>query len=465
MFDDNEDEQFGRELSEDINAFNKMYDNDDYCYFDSDRIEAVIDHLLVSSQFKKARWAAEHALDHFPYNNLFLLRKAQAMSLSGELKGAIRILTQLERLEGKSLDLILTIASCFSQLRDADSAIKYFKKALEIAEEFERGEIYIDLAMEYENQNKYQEAISILKKALEEDPKNESVVYELAYCYDQIKEFNNAINCFLKYIDEDPYSYTAWYNLANAYARVKDFDQAIWAYEYCIIVNEDFSPAYFNLGNTYVEKKDYKTALDYYIKCLEIDGDDGMTYCSIGECHEELGELEAAYEAYVKSTDFLPQLADGWLGRGIINELRGNHSKAISELKVAVDLEPDNYTYHYALAGVYENNDQLDLAIECYEKAVSLDTSDDELIIDFLKCIFEIDPILMTERVVIDEDLKNNDAAMLTLVYAYWMQNRRTDALLIFDELLEINPSLAKSLFLHFPSMSGLTVFTDKIDE
>lgn len=465
MFEDEDEEFFGGELSEDIKSFERMFKEQSYAYFDSDRIEAVIDHLLVSSQFKKAKWAAEQAYNHFPYNNMFLLRKAQAMSLSGELKESVRILKRLEKSETLSLDLMLTIAASFSQLRDAESAIKYFEKALLIADDFEKGEIYIDLAMEYENLNNYTKAIAILKEALSQDPKNESVVYELAYCYDQIKELDNSINCFLAYLDEEPYSFTAWYNLANAYARVNKNEEAIWAYEYCIVVNEDFSPAYFNLGNTYMEINKFEEALESYFKCLEIDGDDGMTYCSIGECYEELSELEESYKAYVKSSELLPQLADAWLGRGIVNDLMGNYAKAIAEIQTAIDLEPDNFSYYHALAGAYENSEQLSYALEAYEKAIELNDEDELLIMEFLKCYFDYDPVEMIKRVLNDDNLSTRKAAQLALVYAFWQTNRRVDALLIFDELLQIDASFSKSLFLHFPSLSEVTDFTDRIDE
>ena len=467
MFEDEDEDFFERELNKDMEAFERMYAENDYQYLDADRIEQIIDHLLVVNQFKKAKWAAEQAIKHFPFNNVFLLRKAQAMSLSGELTEALRILSSLEKLEGQSLDLMLSMASTFSQLRDSDSAIKYFQKALNLAEKEERGEIFIDLAMEYENSNNYKKAIEVLQLALKEDPKNESIVYELAFCYDQQGEYDEAIKCFLNYIDEDPYSYTAWYNLANAYSRVKNYEKAIWAYEYCILVNEEFSPAYFNLGNAFMDKNEYHKALENYQKCIEIDGDDGMAYCSIGECYEELGDLDLAYESYIKSSDLLPQLADAWLGRGIVNELKGNHAKAIAEIKVAVDLESENPNYLHALAGVYENDKQFEKAIYNYIQAIKLDDDiDNELVIDFLKCVYKLDENLVFEYLEEFKDkLLHHPATKLVLAVVYWNKNRRTDALLLLDELIVNSISLARKLFIHFPEMINVSEFTDRIDE
>lgn len=463
MFDDEEEEElYSGDINEDVNAFNEMYNSGVYQYFDSDRIEAIIDHLLVTNQYKKARWATDQALQHFPYNNLFLLRKAQALSLGGELKEALRLLGQLERIETSSLDVMMTMATCFSQLRDADSAVKYYKKALALADEEDRADIYIDLAMEYENQGDFHAAIQLLKQAIKDDEKNESLVYELAYCFDQIEAYEESIQCFLDYIDVDPYSYTAWYNLGNAYFRTNRFEKAIWAFDYCILVNEDFSPAYFNMGNTYMELNRVDKALEYYEECLKRDGDDGMVLCSVGECYEELGNYAKAYEAYVKSTDLFPQLADAWLGRGIVSDLLTESNRAISELKVAVSLEPENVEYLHTLASVYEGKGEIEEALITYEKALSLGKHEGNLLFDYLKCIALEEPIKVIDKLKDYPEWLEKDACIQVLIYVYWKLNRRTDALLLFETLLAKDRGLIKEVLTTFQELNEYTIFTDR---
>lgn len=465
MFDDEEeDEYMGGEVKEDLSSFNAMYKSNEYKYFDSDRIEAIIDHLFMTNQFRKAKWAAENAYEHFPYNKLFLVRKAQALSLIGELKEGIKLLLQLEKTEGKSLDILLSLASSFSQLRDSESAIKYYKKCLELAEEDDKGELYVDLAIEYENNNDYKSAIDILNQAILSDPVNESLVFEMAYCYDQMQEYDKAIKCFVDYIDEQPYSFTAWYNLANAYAKIRDFDNAIWAYEYCILINEDFAPAYFNLGNTFVEQNEFIKALEFYKKCIEIDGEDAMVFCSMGECLEELGHLEEAYEFYRKSTDLIPQLADAWIGRGIVNDLLGNTAQAKSEIKNAIRLEPTNYTYQHSLANVFENNNEIEEALTWYRKALEMNRLDGDLLLDYFKCLASKDPVMAIYEGTSDETVWNIAETKLVMVYAFWKVNRRTDAELTFEELLIRDNNVASQLFMHFPTLKNYPFFAERLE-
>ncbi|MEX1193425.1 MAG: tetratricopeptide repeat protein [Brumimicrobium sp.] len=465
MFEDEEDDWFGADFNEQLETFNQMYENKEYEYLDADQVEIILDHLLIANQFKKAKWAAEQALKHFPFNNTLLLRKAQAMSLAGELHGAIRILSKLEKMDAPNLDLMLTTAACYSQLRDSDSAIKYFKRAIEFSEGDEQTEIYLDLAMEYENQKKYREAINILEQALKEDKRNEAIIYELAYCYEQLEDYENAVKSFLFYIDEDPYSYTTWYNLGNAYTKMGDTEKALWAYDYCTVINDEFAPAFFNMANTHMDNDNFKEALSYYRRCLDIDGDDGMVFCSLGECYEEMGEYEAAYNSYTKSADLLPHLGDAWLGKGIISDLTGNFSRAITELNIALQLEPENPNYLRALASAYENDGNIDIALETYQKAHENKVSDNDIVIDWFTCLSYIDTNLVLDTFQDLASLQDNNGAKLAMVYCSWNSGNQSDAIFYFEEVVQNDVSLAKSLFLHFPELKSIEYFINRLEE
>lgn len=467
MFDDEDEEIYGGDVNDDLVLFNNMYEKNQYGYFDADRIEALIDHLLVTNQFKKAKWAAEMAREHFPFNNLFYLRQAQAMSLMGDMKESLKMLSHLEKVDTPSLDLYLTIASSFSQLRDSESAIKYFSKALELAEVEERADIYIDIAMEYENTKDYQSAVKILEKAISEEPMNESIVYELAYCYDQVKDYEKSIDCFLKFLDEDPYSYTAWYNLGNAYVKLKQFEKALNAYDYCIVINEDFVPAYYNTANTYVELEDYNKAIEFYQKCLGLDGDDALTFCSLGECYEELERYDEAIHYYDKSLVLMPTLADAWLGKGVVFEAMGDYNRAVSSVEMAIDLDNTIYGYYHVLAGILEKHGDVYEARLNYEKAVDLLSSgdDEDLIIDYLSFLSKEFNEELFEVIEENTTVSKSDATNLFLVNEFWTLNKRTESLALLDELLISSPSLAKSLFLHFEDLKQYGEFTSRIDE
>ena len=287
MFDDEDDDDFSdKYLNDDIEQFEAHLKGKSIGFIDSDRLEALIDHYIINGQYAKARTASEIGISHFSYNNIFLLRKAQAMSGIGLLNDALEIINLLEKTEIASTEIYLTKAALFSQLRDARNAIRYFRMAMDVCEPEDRDEIYMDMAMEFQNINQFKEAIEVLKEALKFNNQNEGALYEIAYCYDHMGDYSQAIKCYSDFIDENPYSFTAWYNLGNAYSKMEDYDKAIWAYDYSILINSEFGPAHFNLGNAYLSQEKYHKAIEHFHECMRLDGDEAMALCYMGEAHE-----------------------------------------------------------------------------------------------------------------------------------------------------------------------------------
>ena len=96
MFDSEEDDFFDANLNEDIANFENYLKGGAMGFVDSDRLEFLIDHYLMNSQYSKANQAADYARDQFPYYSVFTIRKAQAMSAIGQLKEALNLLNAVE---------------------------------------------------------------------------------------------------------------------------------------------------------------------------------------------------------------------------------------------------------------------------------------------------------------------------------------------------------------------------------
>jgi tetratricopeptide (TPR) repeat protein len=289
MFDDdeNEDEQFDSQFNTELERFEKMIEDGSSSYFDSEVLEQIVDHFIIKNHLKKALVAIDFGQEQHPSNKMFDLRRAQIYSTTGKLKESLLILQELEKIQPFNTEVFVTKASVFSQLRDHEKAIKYFEKAIEVAdpmnEDWGVEDIMFDLALEYESIHDYQNAIKVFEKILGESPENESAIYEIAYCYERIGNFDKCIEYYTLYIDNNPYSFTAWYNLGNIYFLKNNIEKALWAYDYSIIINDEFASAHFNMGNTYMQINNYQKAMESYSKCIEIDGDDALTLSYLAE--------------------------------------------------------------------------------------------------------------------------------------------------------------------------------------
>lgn len=471
MFDeeDEEDEGFDSQFNSELERFEEMLSNKEAYYFDSEILEQIVDHFIIKNQLKKGLKAIEFAKYQHPNNQTFELRKAQILSTTGKLKESLLILQNLEKSEPYNTEIFVTKASVFSQLRDHENAIKYFEKALECAsgkeEEWEVEDIRFDLALEYESIHDYTNAIKELKKLLISSPENESAIYEIAYCFERIGDFDQCIEYYNMYIENNPYSFTAWYNLGNIYFLKNNVEKALWAYDYSVIINEDFSSAHFNMGNTYMQIGEYQKALTSYAKCIDIDGDDALTLSYLAEAYERLERYDEALIYYEKSKAVNPELAEPWLGIGIIKEMQGNLAESIAFLTQAVELQPENSNYRLVLAEAQYKAEKFLEAEEQLESALQIDPNYSEAIILLARIKAEFDVEEAVEFMASIEHLDSlSSAARVFFSILLWQNGQKTESLLMFKKEYLIDVNSAKVLFLHFPEAQEIPEFVQILD-
>ncbi|MFZ9657712.1 MAG: tetratricopeptide repeat protein [Crocinitomicaceae bacterium] len=448
MFDDEDEEYNDSSLNEDLEHFEEHLKGNSLRFIDSDRLEGIIDHYLIQGQYNKAKIAAEFGIYQFAYNPLFRLRKAQALGGIGLLQEALDLVQQLERQELFSAELFLTRASIHAQQREHKLAIKYFEKALEYSDAAEHDYIYLDIAIEYERLQQYQDAIDVLHRALKTNKNNEAALYELGRCYDALGATQASIDAYLKFIDEQPYSSTAWYNLGNAYSKIEDFDRAVWAYDYAILINEEFGPAHFNLGNAYLSLEKYHKAIEHFDLCMKHDGDDAMALCYIGEAYEQLNELDLSKHYYKKSIALEPMLPEAWLGLGIVEDLLGSTKEGIVLIQKALDYDPENAGIYHVLAGAYEKIEATEEANYHYLKSLELGPTDEEALNDYMA--FLSSSSLSTAQHFILEFLDKHPRhfqAQLHLINLKWQMGQVHEAKFMYLNCLNQSSAQAKNIF------------------
>jgi tetratricopeptide (TPR) repeat protein len=319
---------------------------------------------------------------------------------------------------------------------------------MSLCEPEDRDEIFLDIAMEYQNLGLTKEAIDILKEAISTNPQNEGALYEIAFLYDQLGDYKNAIKCYTDFIDENPYSYTAWYNLGNAHSKLEDFDKAVQAYDYAVLINAEFGPAHFNMANAYLSQEKFHKAIEHFHECIKLDGEDAMALCYLGEAHEQLSELELARHYYKRALELTPMLAEAWLGLGIIEDLEGNTREAITLIQKALNYDQENAGIYHVLAGAYEKVNENELAKANYIISLDLDPNDEECLSDYVDLLIEESPLealKVLQQFMLDH--LNNPIAKVLEVNLRWMLGQKSQAIQLFAACLQENSVKAKTIF------------------
>lgn len=471
MFDEDEDDEdgFDSQFNDELERYEQMLSEKEVYYFDSEILEQIIDHFIIKNQMKKALNAILFAKDQHPNNHVFDLRRAQIFSTTGRLKESLLLLQELEKSEPFNIEIYVTKASVFSQLRDHDNAIKYFEKAIDIAvqqdDAWEIEDIRFDLALEYENTHDYANAIKILEKILDTSPQNESAIYEIAYCYERLGNFDKCIEFYELYINNNPYSFTAWYNLGNIYFLKNNIEKALWAYDYAVIINDEFSSAHFNMGNTYMQINEYQKALESYTKCVELDGEDALTLSYLAEAYERLERYDDALKYYFKSKEINPELAEPWLGIGIIKELQGHQLEAVNFLERAVEIQPENSNYRLVYAEALYKLEKFIEAEAELEIALQNDPKYADAIIMLAKIKSEFALADGIDFIASYENLDSLDVSVrIFFCVLLWQDGQKSEALHIFKKEFLIDNNSAKTLFLYLPEAENIPEFINILD-
>ncbi|MFT7612292.1 MAG: tetratricopeptide (TPR) repeat protein [Parvicellaceae bacterium] len=412
-----------------IERFEKMLSKDESYFFDVDVFEFLAEHYLEDGNVDQALAALEVGISQHPSSAIILLRKAQIHSSTGRIRSGHELLNKAESLAPNHDEIFLTRASLYSQEHKHNDAIKNFLKAIDLCSNEEIDDLYLDLAFEYENIEKYDLAVIALKKALKLNPENEGALYEIGYCFDQDERMEACVEFCLTFLDDNPYSFTAWYILGNTYSKMDQFEEAIASYDYCIIIKDSFSSAYFNSANCYGQMEDYTTAISLYFKTFEHESEQAITHNYIAECYEKLDDKENALKHYDLAIALDDKLGDAWLGKAIVKDTLGLTAESVQLLKVATEIDEKNHEYWYVLGEAYEKLEKYESAKDCYEIVISLEPTSINGWLDLSNVLTETDSLERAVEVIQEglETNKDNDELMYRLV-AYLLQSGRNES-------------------------------------
>jgi tetratricopeptide (TPR) repeat protein len=191
----------------------------------------------------------------------------------------------------------------------------------------------------------------------------------------QAGDYAAAITILKKAVEKDPKNQWAWTSLGTSYLNQKDTDQALAALKKEIELNAYDERAYYHIGRAYVMQRKYADAEIAFNKQLEINPLDKYTPAALGAMYVEQRNYEKAAAAYAKSVAVNPDQAGPHiqLGKAYVNLRRVDDAR--KEFSRAVEMSPtpgtwNDVAYEMALGAI-----DLDTAQRYAESAVAATTA------------------------------------------------------------------------------------------
>ncbi|MBN2669600.1 MAG: tetratricopeptide repeat protein [Bacteroidales bacterium] len=277
----------------------------------------------------------------------------------------------------------------------ADSALMFAKKALEIAQKNKIDtllvKVYNNLAISYKLQGNYDSTIyyfqKSLKMAIERNDTSaaSSALNNLGIFYDDLGETAKALDFFIqsaelseKLRDKDGMA-LSYNNIGLIHYKLEDYKRAKQYYEKALVIRQELQDTekiallYNNIGILYYYEDDPQTCLDYFKNAAHVWQKSNnkrqlaLVFTNIGELYYELQIYQSAMNYLLESQKLYVGLKDAQgelyvlVLLGMVNEEWGKYDEAIKhylksiELAKTIDAKADILTASHALAQLYQN--------------------------------------------------------------------------------------------------------------
>jgi tetratricopeptide (TPR) repeat protein len=252
-------------------------------------------------------------------------------------------------------------------------ALEFLLKAGIADKEGKVGQLsYSKLGALYIDRKDFQSAEKYLKLADSINPEDPVTKYNLGVAYLKMKQLEKAVAEFEKAGELGKNDEALLLNLGETYFTLNDYDRSIDIYNRLLVANKRNITILSKLAEIYFEKGDPEKAMELYrqITMLEPASENArVAYMNIGNILDDMGRSEEAIEAYNKALTIGGNDDSTLYNMGIAYKKAGKPELAIKAWYKSYELNK-NPKPLMAIAGVYEEKNLIDSAIEEYQKIV-----------------------------------------------------------------------------------------------
>ncbi|WP_157208099.1 tetratricopeptide repeat protein [Mariniflexile maritimum] len=364
------------ELSHDDNddlpltKFESMLKTNHVLFFDSEEFENIIHHYLNQGKIALAKKAIKLGLDQHPSSINLRLFKVEIYVFEDKLVEADTLLNELYRLDPTNEEIYIQKANIFSKKDEHEQAIEVLKKALELTDDVV--DLYSLIGMEYLFLDQFEEAKTFFIKCLEEDVEDYSALYNVIYCFEFLNEVEGAIDYLNAFLDKNPYCEVAWHQLGKQYYTLRNYKKALAAFDFAIISDDTFVGAYLERGKVLEKLKRFEEAIENYSITLELDEPSSFALLRIGFCYEKLKNDDLAVQYFYKTVHEDPMLDKGWIAITRYYNRKRNYQKALYYINKAINIDSENVIYWKLYSQINQRLNQFEEAERGFKKTLEL---------------------------------------------------------------------------------------------
>jgi tetratricopeptide (TPR) repeat protein len=239
----------------------------------------------------------------------------------------------------ENVDALSDLAYAYESLGFTDKAIEVYNKILD-TDPYSYNS-WVGIGKLYSLKDEFVKAIDAFEFAVTIDGSDTELLKLIAHCLFLTGRTDEAISKFKEYIDTDATDESVLLSLADCYILKEMYDDALAVLEECSDLDPENEKMLVKKSYIYIQQGKYEEAMNCIDEGLNLNGQSGDLYMMKGELSLQLGELDNAEMLFTRSLDNNKNLL-------IVEKLvyisleREDYQKAISWLKLLLDIDPDH---------------------------------------------------------------------------------------------------------------------------
>ena len=248
--------------------------------------------------------------------------------------------------------------------------INFFKRTLRYAPDSYN--LYLNLAVAYQDMDKPQEAIAAYKKAIVLDPKKLKSYSNLAALYATLNRTDEAVDILNKALKIKPDNAEMWVNLGVIDSQLGKNQEALRLIKKAIELDPHYLVAYLNLGAIYADASEKFPAIAAYEQAIRINPNSAKAYYCLGKLNQDIGKTKEAIAAYKKVIAIDSSQLDVYISLGSILGNEGAYLEALGYLQQALRINPSDALVYNNIGITYARMKQWDKAEKSWAKALEI---------------------------------------------------------------------------------------------
>jgi tetratricopeptide (TPR) repeat protein len=233
---------------------------------------------------------------------------------------------------------------------------------------------HANLAEVHRKLGQHEQAIDCCRTALKLEPEFPEAANNLGLALQALGRREEAIEAFLTALRTRPGFALARNNLGIVLRELGRADEALEAFRAAVAIDPGLAMARANLGQALIDAGEPEEALPHCQEAVRLQPDLAAAHNSLGNAYTALERRPEALAAYAEAFRLSPELGGARVhaNLGLALQREGQLARAISHLRRAVELEPEDAEHWQLLANAHADDEDYASAIPCCERIVAL---------------------------------------------------------------------------------------------